>query len=76
MNVCHPSERDDPALPYRRHKDTLDSEWHFHTELAEQQFRAIRFINPETNEWLCEDCANLESRDVSIKKTRGHLALQ
>jgi hypothetical protein len=51
-------------LFYRRHKDTLDPEWHFHTDCPhwpDTNFVQMHFINPEMNERFCEDCANLEA---------------
>ena len=44
-------------LFYRRHKDTLDPEWHFHTDCPhwpDTNFVQMHFINPEMNERFCE----------------------
>jgi uncharacterized protein YpiB (UPF0302 family) len=60
-------------LFYRRHKDTLDPEWHFHTDCPrwpDTNFVQMHFINPEMNERFCEDCANLEAAMFPSKNPR------
>ena len=53
-------------LFYRRHKDSLDLEWHFHTQCSrwpETNFVQVRFIDPKAgeSERLCRECIKLES---------------
>ncbi len=50
-------------LIYRRYKDSLDQEWHFHTECSrwpEVNFIEVRYVDV-TSDRLCQECANLEA---------------
>jgi len=52
-------------LVYRKRKDSIDSEWHFHTQCSrwpETGYIQIRHINlRDENERLCPECVRLEA---------------
>jgi len=54
-------------LVYRRHKNSTDEEWHFHTQCPhwpDTDFVQVRFLNPEASdsERLCKECVKLERK--------------
>jgi hypothetical protein len=51
-------------LFYRRHKDDLNSLWHFHTECPDWpdvSFVQLRVLQPGEHDRVCLVCAKLEA---------------
>ena len=51
-------------LFYRRRKGSLDPEWHFHTQCPrwpEIHFIQVRFLNPNDETRICEECVKVET---------------
>ena len=50
---------------YRKAVDSLDSEWHFHTQCPrwpEANFIQTRFLNPDERRRLCPECKTLDAK--------------
>jgi len=50
---------------YRKPVDSLDSEWHFHTQCPrwpEANFIQTRFLNPDERTHLCLECKALDAK--------------
>ena len=51
-------------LVYRKHKNSGDRDWHFHTQCPrwpEKDYDQSRYLEPAEIPWLCRDCLRLES---------------
>ena len=52
-------------LVYRKHKNSTDEDWHFNGQCPrwpETDFVQVRFLIPEENQRLCEECLKLEAK--------------
>jgi hypothetical protein len=50
---------------YRRTKESVDSEWHFHTQCAdwpELNYIQVRSLTPDERKRICPECARLEAK--------------
>jgi hypothetical protein len=60
---------------YRKHKNSSNDEWHFHTECSlwpESNFVQVRFVNPGEAERLCGKCVKLESAMFGSTEQSGN----
>jgi hypothetical protein len=60
---------------YRKHKNSSNDEWHFHTECSlwpESNFVQVRFVSPGEAERLCGKCMKLESAMFGSTELSGN----
>jgi hypothetical protein len=51
-------------LFYRKHKNSMDDDWHFHTQCSrwpETDFVQTRVLEPGEGERLCRECVKREA---------------
>jgi hypothetical protein len=68
-NCCLSKKVYSMFLVYRRRKDSLDPEWHFHTECSrwpKSNFIQVRFLKPDDSRF-CGECAKLETA-MSVRR--------
>ena len=56
---------------YRNRIDSLDSEWHFHTECPEwpeANFIQTTYLNPDQREHLCDQCKVLDAKMDDLQR--------
>jgi hypothetical protein len=57
---------------YRKRKDSLESEWHFHTQCPhwpETNFIQARFLEPSNSNHICAHCIELDSKMFPSEKS-------
>ena len=60
---------------YRKHKNSSNDEWHFHTECSlwpESNFVQVRFVSRDEAERLCGNCMKLESAMFGSTEQSGN----
>ena len=62
-------------LIYRKPKASVGSEWHFNTQCPHwpaSSFVQVRYLAPEANERLCQNCVRLEAT-MFPQKEKDHI---
>jgi hypothetical protein len=60
------------AIRYRKHKQRIEGEWHFHPDCLDwPEYRCIEKAIPPFDESLCSACVRLFNNDHNVESIHG-----